>query len=258
MYRNQKMKQGEKRMVRKEKFSLIELQIVVSVIAIIASLLLPALNQARVKGMSAACLANLKQIGVGAAGYAGDFDDWVLSMRPNTAVYWQAALRNGGYVSDETVLYQCPGEVVRYNVKAAGLSSVNKVNQASYGIHQHATGMSPVASINTGRPSLRLNKIISSGGGSSHPVNFADGTPNYNGPVRQQQYQGSGVLQNGGIFQEIGASATNSYPVSARHLLRANATFFDGHAESLSMARLKDKRIWYPKYYNSNDWRVNP
>ena len=60
MYRNQKMKQGEKRMVRKEKFSLIELLIVVSVIAILASLLLPALNQARVKGMSAACLANLK------------------------------------------------------------------------------------------------------------------------------------------------------------------------------------------------------
>lgn len=70
-------KKGFENKMRANKFTIIELLVVISVIAILAGLLLPALNSARKKAHSIACTSNLKQQGVCFANYASDNDDWI-------------------------------------------------------------------------------------------------------------------------------------------------------------------------------------
>ena len=58
------------------RFTLVELLVVIAVIAILAGMLLPALNAAREKGRTAACMSNLKQYTLAFQGYTLDFKDY--------------------------------------------------------------------------------------------------------------------------------------------------------------------------------------
>ncbi|MBQ9336824.1 MAG: DUF1559 domain-containing protein [Lentisphaeria bacterium] len=63
---------------RKTRFTLIELLVVIAIIAILAGMLLPALNSARRSGQKAACMSNLKQIGFSMVEYENDYSRYPL------------------------------------------------------------------------------------------------------------------------------------------------------------------------------------
>jgi len=70
------------------RFTLLELLIVISVIAILCSLLLPALSKAKHKVEGTACTNNCKQISLALNQYSGDFDDWLLPGTFPYIAYW--------------------------------------------------------------------------------------------------------------------------------------------------------------------------
>ena len=147
-------------------FTLIELLVVIAIIAILAAILLPALNSARERGRSASCLNTLKQMGNAASMYTGDFEDyipggtawgvsWTIKIGPYLGQPTTAVSTNGAPVYDRSVeipIFLCPSMVNMQTV-----NSWNTTIEAAVG----KGGLAYAINSNVAGPLKKINRLSS-------------------------------------------------------------------------------------------------
>jgi prepilin-type N-terminal cleavage/methylation domain-containing protein/prepilin-type processing-associated H-X9-DG protein len=145
--------------LKRNAFTLIELLIVIAIIAILASMLLPALKNARAKAKQISCSNVEKQIGLATHYYLNDFNDyWPNALKDQTGTPFHTKMIVGAYIDPVgssiyqfSKKYQCPGNDLAYEWRTYWPVVGNSASRVS--VFGHVDGLEWIKSSSVKEPS---------------------------------------------------------------------------------------------------------
>jgi len=207
--------------------------VVIAIIAVLASMLLPALERARRQGVSVSCQSNLKQTMETIHMYAENCDGWLdLSIGPGK---WSRKVIKGGF-SEQKEIFHCPGW--RPETYDQGVSSKSTYGARKHEWDQRGTTDALVWGNVFVAQALNLYRIEKT---SSFDL-FMD------------TYKGGGGVAAGGEWWAYHSNISFGGGVQVRHLESANCVFVDGHVESIPVEGLYSRpRLPIEEYWDRQE-----
>jgi len=243
-------------MDEKRGFTLVELLVVIAIIALLMSILMPALSRVRKQAKAVICQSNLKQWSLVFSMYTGDNDGYFMNGRVRTdSPYWWAGGNGGGmgswwflilqpYYKDEEILL-CPMAVKPYDEGGRAPFAAWRTSfghTGSYGVNGYIINSPPGLDEQLGRPTKDNWRTSLVNGAADIPLIldalWVDGWP--------EHFDSPAVVEDWWDDQ-IGESEMRRFCAN-RHNEYVNCVFFD-----FSVRKIGLKELWKLKWHRKFD-----
>ncbi len=219
-----------------KRFTLVELLVVIAIIAILAGMLLPALNAAREKARSIACLGNLKSIGTAAIMYASDNNEWEIALHSglyrangvqvdssgNNSIFWPSLLKP--YLNEKNARGHASVLVTKFNdgysknsafnCPSVGWKEPSYIPYCDYGLVKYGVGFASEADTGVKGGITKMRQIRY----PAQVCRIVDTKKMY--------------------YTSLNPAHTADYHVDYRHSAKINAAFCDGGARPIAYREL--------------------